>query len=134
MFGSGAGQYAVGLKGRLRAAVPDAIIEEMFLGPMELAKIFSTTALNVHPCLYDAYGMTIVEAASQGAPSLQPSLVVFVHGLGKAVSKSYNGNHLLFGPPYLLRSWQAGPLKKRPAIRSRRRASPSSLSSQVLIG
>ena len=26
--------------------------------------------LNFHPCAYDAYGMTIVEAASQGAPSV----------------------------------------------------------------
>ena len=49
--------------------MPDAIIEERFLGPTELADIFSATALNIHPCLYDAYGMTIVEAASQGSPS-----------------------------------------------------------------
>ena len=104
MFGSGAGQYAVGLKGRLRAVVPDAIIEERFIGPTELAKIFSATALNVHPCLYDAYGMTIVEAASQGAPSLQPFLVVFVHGLGTAVSDIYHGNRLAFDPAYLLHS------------------------------
>ena len=60
------GEYADGLKARLRAAVPDAIIEERFLGPTELADIFSATALNIHPCLYDAYGMTVVEAASQG--------------------------------------------------------------------
>ena len=64
-----AGEYADGLKARLRAAVPAAIIEEKFLGPTELAAIFSATVLNVHPCLYDAYGMTIVEAASQGNPS-----------------------------------------------------------------
>ena len=49
--------------------MPAAIIEEKFLGPTELADIFSATALNVHPCLYDAYGMTIVEAASQGTTS-----------------------------------------------------------------
>ena len=60
------------LKGRLRAAVPEAMIEERFLGPSELAQIFSATALNVHPCLYDAYGMTIVEAASQGLLLLPP--------------------------------------------------------------
>ena len=29
-------------------------------------QIYSRTRLNIHPCLYDAYGMTVVEAASQG--------------------------------------------------------------------
>ncbi|BDA42205.1 hypothetical protein COCOBI_03-0920 [Coccomyxa sp. Obi] len=70
MCGSASGPYADGLKARLRAAVPDAVIEERFLGPADLARIFAATALNVHPPLYDAYGMTVVEAASQGAPSL----------------------------------------------------------------
>ena len=28
------------------------------------------TLLNIHPCLYDAYGMTLVEAAAFAAPSL----------------------------------------------------------------
>lgn len=40
------------------------------------------TLLNIHPCLYDAYGMTMVEAAAFGAPS-----VVNV-GLGGAVGAS----------------------------------------------
>lgn len=30
-------------------------------------QVYAETRLNCHPCLYDAYGMTIVEAASQGA-------------------------------------------------------------------
>ena len=30
------------------------------------AQIYSKTRLNIHPCRYDAYGMTIAEAASQG--------------------------------------------------------------------
>ncbi len=34
------------------------------------AQVYAETALNFHPCAYDAYGMTIVEAASQGAPSV----------------------------------------------------------------
>ena len=50
--------------------MPNAIIEERFLGPADLADIFAATVLNVHPCLYDAFGMTIVEAASQGVPLL----------------------------------------------------------------
>jgi hypothetical protein len=33
-------------------------------------QVFAATRLNIHPCAYDAYGMTVVEAASQGAPSL----------------------------------------------------------------
>ncbi|CAK0761886.1 hypothetical protein CVIRNUC_002903 [Coccomyxa viridis] len=67
---SATGEYAEGLKRRLKLAVPDAIIEERFLGPADLAHIFAATVLNIHSCLYDAFGMTIVEAASQGAPSL----------------------------------------------------------------
>ena len=35
------------------------------MGPAEMADLYSQTRLNVHPCTYDAYGMTIVEAASQ---------------------------------------------------------------------
>jgi len=31
-----------------------------------VVQIYSKTRLNIHPCLYDAYGMTVVEAASQG--------------------------------------------------------------------
>lgn len=60
------GEYAEGLKARLRAAAPNAVVEERFLGPQDLAHIFAATALNVHPPVYDAYGMTVVEAASQG--------------------------------------------------------------------
>jgi hypothetical protein len=52
-------------KARLKAAVPTAKLEERFLGPHELAPLYSATRLNLHPCSYDAYGMTIVEAASQ---------------------------------------------------------------------
>ena len=49
----------------MRAAVPDSVILEDFMGPEELARIYSQTRLNVHPATYDAFGMTIVEAASQ---------------------------------------------------------------------
>lgn len=62
--------YAVDLVAKLRSDAPDSIIETRFLGPQQLAEIYSKTRLNIHPCLYDAYGMTVVEAASQGAPSL----------------------------------------------------------------
>lgn len=46
------------------------VVIDRHLGPKELAAVFSRTAVNVHPCLYDAYGMTLVEAAAFGAPSI----------------------------------------------------------------
>ena len=54
-----------GLKARLRSAVPSSVIKETFVNASELASIASSTRVNFHPCLYDAYGMTIVEVASQ---------------------------------------------------------------------
>lgn len=49
----------------MRNAVPESVIPDEFLGPEKLTEIFSKTKLNIHPCLYDAYGMTVIEAASQ---------------------------------------------------------------------
>ena len=43
--------------------MPRAVIREDFMGPAQLAEVFSQTILNVHPPLYDAYGMTVAEAA-----------------------------------------------------------------------
>ncbi|GFR41507.1 hypothetical protein Agub_g2201, partial [Astrephomene gubernaculifera] len=63
-------EYAQALKARLRAAAPTSVILERFVGPAELAQLYRQTRLNFHPSTYDAYGMTIVEAASQGAPSV----------------------------------------------------------------
>ncbi len=40
------------------------------MGPTDLAELYAATRLNFHPASYDAYGMTIVEAASQGAASV----------------------------------------------------------------
>lgn len=67
--------YGQSLGQRIRQSLPNCIIKGMgdddhFMGPNELAFIFSRSILNIHPCGYDAYGMTIVEAASQGCPSL----------------------------------------------------------------
>ncbi|KAA6428956.1 MAG: hypothetical protein FRX49_01066 [Trebouxia sp. A1-2] len=70
MCASATTPYALALVARLQAAAPNCILHTQFLGPEELAKIYSKTRLNIHPCLYDAYGMTVVEAASQGAPSI----------------------------------------------------------------
>ena len=46
------------------------VVIDHHLGPNELAAIFSHTALNVHPCLYDAYGMAMVESSAFGVPSV----------------------------------------------------------------
>ena len=74
LAGSKADQdYVASLKNELLEVAPDSIIVESFLTPNQLAAIFSRTLLNVHPCAYDAYGMTIVEAAAQGAPSVMAS-------------------------------------------------------------
>jgi len=62
--------YAQTVRETLLAAVPTAVVVDSFLGPAALGAIFSRTALNVHPCGYDAYGMTLVEAAAFGSPSL----------------------------------------------------------------
>ncbi|GAX77522.1 hypothetical protein CEUSTIGMA_g4966.t1 [Chlamydomonas eustigma] len=78
LIGAATDEYAQSLKQRLRAAAPHSIIIEDFMGPQQLSRVFSQTRLNVHPATYDAFGMTIVEAASQGAPSL-------VHDGGGAV-------------------------------------------------
>lgn len=75
----GESTYAAQVKQRLKAAMPEAVIYEGFMGPSQLSDLYSQTLLNMHPCIYDAYGMTIVEAAAFASPS-----VVHV-GLGGAV-------------------------------------------------
>jgi len=54
------------------------------LGPEELAAVFSSTVINVHPCLYDAYGMTIIESGAFGVTSI-------VNGGGKVGATSLLG-------------------------------------------
>jgi hypothetical protein len=67
MFGGWQTEFSQMVKERLRAACPGSIISAGFLGPADMAAIFGNTRLNVHTPLYDAYGMTIVEAACQGS-------------------------------------------------------------------
>jgi glycosyltransferase involved in cell wall biosynthesis len=62
--------YVSKLCQRLASCVPNCRVMKQFLGPREMADIYAQTLLNIHPCHYDAYGMTVVEAASQGAPTL----------------------------------------------------------------
>lgn len=63
-------EYARKIRERLLKAVPSAIVVDRFLSPKELGAVFAHTILNFHPSSYDAYGMTIVEAAVFGAPTV----------------------------------------------------------------
>lgn len=62
--------YSEKVRQQLKSAAPNSIVVSSFLSSASLAAIFSRTCLNFHPCAYDAYGMTIVEAAACGAPSV----------------------------------------------------------------
>eukprot|EP00550_Attheya_septentrionalis_P004175 CAMPEP_0198299464 /NCGR_PEP_ID=MMETSP1449-20131203/44839_1 /TAXON_ID=420275 /ORGANISM="Attheya septentrionalis, Strain CCMP2084" /LENGTH=491 /DNA_ID=CAMNT_0044001029 /DNA_START=43 /DNA_END=1518 /DNA_ORIENTATION=- len=66
-------EYATLVKNKLLssecASKGGVVIVESFLSEVELAAIFKRTAINFHPCAYDAFGMTIVEAAAFGVPS-----------------------------------------------------------------
>ena len=68
--------YATNVRQTLLLAAPDAILIDTFLSSSELAAIFSKTVINFHPCAYDAYGMTIVEAAACGTPSVMSAVGV----------------------------------------------------------
>ena len=62
--------YARKTRERLLKAYPSTIIIDRFLSSKELGAVFAHTSLNFHPSFYDAYGMTIVEAAAFGATSV----------------------------------------------------------------
>jgi glycosyltransferase involved in cell wall biosynthesis len=46
------------------------VVIDRFLGPEEMASVLLCTSVNLHPCLYDAYGMTVVESTAFGAVSI----------------------------------------------------------------
>lgn len=63
--------YAQIVRDKLKDKFPSAIdLVGTFLNPKELCGIFQNTVINFHPSSYDAYGMTIVEAAAMGVPSV----------------------------------------------------------------
>jgi glycosyltransferase involved in cell wall biosynthesis len=72
LVGSGPdADYVEKIRGSLISACPFAVIGDFVQGdPVFLARLFSETALNFHPSLYEAFGMTVLEAAAFGAPSL----------------------------------------------------------------
>uniref|UniRef100_A0A7S0QB38 Glycosyl transferase family 1 domain-containing protein n=1 Tax=Coccolithus braarudii TaxID=221442 RepID=A0A7S0QB38_9EUKA len=63
-------EYAMQVKAALRSASVDALLIDEFLGPDDLAALFARSVINIHPCVYDAYGMTLVEAAAFAVPSV----------------------------------------------------------------
>jgi hypothetical protein len=63
-------EYAKECRDLLLLHYPNAVIIDDFLGPEQLASIFAHTSVNFHPCKYDAFGMTAVEASAFGAPSI----------------------------------------------------------------
>ena len=52
-------EYARHMKQRLMELAPNAVIHD-FLTTHQLMHVFSKTLLNVHPAIYEAYGMTIM--------------------------------------------------------------------------
>lgn len=63
-------EFAKELITQLQTHVPQALIMEQFLDPETLSTYLQQTRLNIHPAIYEAFGMTIVEAAACGAPTL----------------------------------------------------------------
>ena len=63
-------QYAKECRDLLLLHYPKAVVVGDFLGPHELASIFAHSYVNFHPCKYDSFGMTVVEASAFGAPSI----------------------------------------------------------------
>jgi hypothetical protein len=71
----GSDGYAEGVRAAMGAALPGGhalapILCPRYLNARELGGVLAHTALNIHPSLAEAYGMTIVEAAAWGVPSL----------------------------------------------------------------
>ena len=62
--------FAHRLQETFRSHVPEAKIHCDFLDAHELAQLLQDTRLNLHPALYEAFGMTIVEAAACGVPTV----------------------------------------------------------------
>ena len=62
-------KYTETVRSRLNKAIPNSVIKD-FLEPAKLCNIWAQTILNFHPALYEAYGMTIIESAAFGVPSV----------------------------------------------------------------
>jgi glycosyltransferase involved in cell wall biosynthesis len=124
-------EYAAAVRSRLREVCPFAVIEERFMTPVQMAPVLLRAAVNAHPCLYDAYAMTIVEAAAFGVPSIvhgDPLTGSSDVGAAATLMRSSEGEVVLvdwaFGgpapaPPALV-SATAALLKAQAAVAARR--------------
>ena len=98
--------YAAQLRVRARACGAELV--ETFQDPAQMAAHFATTLLNVHTSLSEAYGMTIVEAAAFGAPS------VINHKTGGDAPGSVGATDLLLSgdagasPPFVALDYSRG--------------------------
>eukprot|EP00759_Apiculatamorpha_spiralis_P005055 PhF_6_TR13009/c0_g1_i1/m.20615 len=54
----------------LMAAIPNSIVINTFLSSDQLSELFSEGIVNFHPPLYEAFGLTMLEAAAFGCPSV----------------------------------------------------------------
>lgn len=77
MVGAASSEWALEVKRRFKQAVPCGVVVDRFLSPEALADVLVDSVLSLHPSLYEAFGMTIVEAAACGVPS-----VINVDGIG----------------------------------------------------
>jgi glycosyltransferase involved in cell wall biosynthesis len=70
LLAASATPFAESVVHEFQQRVPGGRVLRQFLDARHLSAVYAATRLNFHPCMYDAYGMTVIEAASQGAPSV----------------------------------------------------------------
>jgi len=122
MVGAARDDFARALVARLLAAVPQAEVISDFLSPAELGRrVFARTVLNVHPPLYESFGLTVLEAAAWGAPTLMHAPASDAEGVGASeVLRAARGESLALNlalPPPELAARVEAALADGPALR-----------------
>ena len=88
--------YGTQLVAQLQAAAPDAEVYTSFLSPEQLGRsVYARSLLNVHPCWYDSFAQSVIEAAAFGCPTLMhpcdvgaSDVLAHEQGLSFAVNES----------------------------------------------
>jgi len=122
MVGAARDDFARDLVARLLTAAPQALVISDFLSPAELGRrVFSRTALNIHPPLYESFGLTVLEAAAWGAPTLMHAPASEAQGVGAAeVLSAARGESIALDlalPPQQLAHLVEATLTDGPALR-----------------
>ena len=122
MVGAARDDFARALVARLLAAAPHAEVISDFLSPAELGRrVFARTVLNVHPPLYESFGLTVLEAAAWGAPTLMHAPASDAEGVGASeVLSAARGESLALNlalPPPALAARVEAALADAPALR-----------------